>query len=150
MSYFAVCDTDNAELGPSGKRMTPRPLITLAITDPCPFPIGAELWWTARQKLRVLVNSAVPTTSGGATVVLKVVEGMRGELPEHGARACFSIFHGSGSGWSLSAPIPKKTPWTHTASARGRADESAELDDGPALDTLVDVTAAIAEETTAV
>ncbi len=31
-------DTDNRELGPSGKSMTARPLITLAIADPCPFP----------------------------------------------------------------------------------------------------------------
>jgi len=142
-------DTTNRELGPFGKSMTARPLITLAIADPCPFPIGTELWWTERQKLRVLVESAVPSTSGGATVVLKVVEGMRGELPDHGDRACFSIYHASGT-WSLSAPLPKATPWTHTASARGRADDSAELDDGPALDTLVDVTQTAAAETTAV
>ena len=142
-------DTDNAERGPSGRK-TARPLITLTISDPCPFPVDAELWWTERQKLRVLVESAIPSASGGATVVLKVVAGMRGELPSHGDRACFSIFHASESGYSMRAPLPRTTPWTHTPSARGRADESAELDDGPALDTLVDVTQAAAEETTAV
>jgi hypothetical protein len=142
-------DTTNRELGPSGKTMTSRPLITLAIADPCPFPVDAELWWTERQKLRILVQSSVPTTSGGATVVLKVVEGMRGELPDRGDRACFSIFRSSDSSWSLSAPLPRATPWTHTPTARARSDDRAELDDGPALDTLVDVTQVAAEETTA-
>jgi hypothetical protein len=146
----ANVDTTNRELGPSGKAMTARPLITLALADPCPFPVDAELWWTERQKVRVRVQSAVSTTSGGATVVLKVVEGMKGELPDRGSRACFSVFRVSDSGWSLSAPLPRATPWTHTPSARGRADERAELDDGPALDTLVDVTQVAAPETSAV
>jgi hypothetical protein len=143
-------DTTNRELGPSGKAMTARPLVTLAIEWPCPFPVDTELWWTERQKLRVLVQSAVSTSAGGATVVLKVVEGMRGDLPAPGDRACFSVFHASGSGWGFSAPLPRTTPWTHTPSSRARTDDGSELDTGPALDTLVDVTQTVAPETTAV
>jgi hypothetical protein len=142
-------DTANRELGPSGTRMTARPLITLSMTEPCPFPVSTELWWTEQQKVRVLVESAVSSPSGGSTVVLKVVAGMRGELPRQGDRVYFTIYHSSGS-WSLSAPIPRTTPWTHTPSATGRLDEGSELDNGPALDTLVDVTQTAAAETTAI
>jgi hypothetical protein len=143
-------DSDNSEMGPSGKRRTSRPLITLALDEPCPFPVGTELWWTERQDVCAHVQTAVPSTSGGATVVLKVVAGMRGKLPEYGSRACFSIFHANDSGFTLSAPLPKSTPWTHTPSAGSRGDDSAEIDDGPALDTLVDVTSTLTEETVAI
>jgi hypothetical protein len=143
-------DTDNSEMGPSGKRLTSRPLVTVALDEPCPFPVGTELWWTERQEVCALVQTAVPSASGGATIVLKVVAGMRGKLPETGQHACFSTFHGSNSGFALSAPLPKSTPWTHTPSAGSRTDDSAEIDDGPALDTLVDVTSTVAEETSAV
>jgi hypothetical protein len=141
-------DTDNSEIGPSGKRRTSRPLITLALDEPCPFPVGTELWWTDRQDVCALVQTAVPSASGGATVVLKVIAGMRGKLPDHGSRACFSVFHNDG-GYSLSAPLPKATPWTHTPSSHGQND-GADIDDGPAVDTLVDVTSTVAEETAAI
>lgn len=128
-------DPTNQELGPSGRRRVSRPLVTLELPDDCPFPEGADLWWTDRTGLRAVVQSVVPAGSGGASVVLKVVEGMGGSaLPTVGTTACFSIYH---SGWSPNAPLPSQTPWTHTAPPGNTADDSSELDDGPSIDGML-------------
>jgi hypothetical protein len=67
-------DTTNSELGPSGKRRVSRPLLTVSLLEPCPFPDGTDLWWTDRTAVGVCLESAaVSSSTGGATVVLKVV-----------------------------------------------------------------------------
>lgn len=127
-------DPTNQELGPSGKKRVSRPLITLELPDDCPFPEGADLWWTDRTSLRAVIDSVVPGGAGGATVVLKVVAGMGGPLPSAGTSACFSIYH---TGWSPNAPLPRQTPWTHEAPAGNSGDDASELDDGPSLDGML-------------
>jgi hypothetical protein len=126
-------DTNNREPGPSGKTQVKRPLVSLSIPGECPFPVGAELWWTDRLTLGVEVVSVDANGKGGTTVVLKVMAGMNGELPSRGARACFSSYN---QRWIPPAPLPKQAPWTHTAptgSAVGRGD----IDDGPGLDAVL-------------
>lgn len=132
-------DPTNQELGPSGTRRVTRPLITLELADDCPFPEGTDLWWTERTALRAVVASVVPSGTGTATVVLKVVAGMSGALPAAGTVACFSIYH---AGWSPNAPLPSQTPWTHETPPGSTADDSTSLDDGPSLDEMLGLGAA--------
>ena len=130
-------DSTHREGGPSGRTRVSRPLITLECADGCPFPAGTELWWTLRPgEVRVEVQESVEApASAGASVVLKVLSGIRGALPEVGRPATFSIYT---TNWVPPAPLPADTPWTHVM-----ADESdAELDDGPALETVLLVDAA--------
>ena len=128
-------DAHHAEAGPSGKRSVLRPLITLQCEVICPFPVGTALWWTRRPGgLCVEVVSAEPRGSG-STVVVKVVGGMKGELPRTGSEAVFSIFTTS---WVPPAALPRETPWTHVPDP-GRALDAKELDDGPPLDEALEL-----------
>jgi hypothetical protein len=128
-------DTNNKELSPAGKTYVKRPLVTLACPDDCPFPVGTELWWTQRPgQLRAEVYSTTAVRGGGSTVVLKVVGGMQGALPEPGEQAIFSVYTTS---WVPPAALPETTPWTHVPDAGSERDDGAELDDGPPLDTAL-------------
>jgi hypothetical protein len=111
-------ERDHREPNPNGGTPLQRPLLTLLCPHECPFPVGSELWWTARPTLKAEVQS---TAAGpeGVRVVLRVVAGMRGPLPEADARAVFSVYN---TGWVPPAPLPADTPWTHTPGAAAEDD----------------------------
>ena len=136
-------DEDHCEPG-AGKRKRSRPLITLAIDVDCPFPVGTELFWSDRPKLKAEVIE-VPAAVGGMTrVALMVTAGMQGELPVQGSVAIFSIF---APAWMPDAPLPSKTPWTHEPAPDAPDHDSLEIDDGPPLDELVGLASVPATET---
>ena len=126
-------DRTNQELGPSGRRSVDRPLIRLSIPGECPFPIGTHVWWTDSVKLRALVESVESDADGNTTVRLKADDGMTGELPGQGTRACFSIYNAK---WIPPAELPKQAPWTHTRPSNSD-DGTGDIDDGPALDGML-------------
>src|SRR5690606_29313551 len=84
-------DLEHREPG-SGKRQLQRRLITLALQGECPFPVGAELYWTARTGVGTVVHATSTDRAGNTLVVLKVTSGMRGELPSKGKVATFSVY----------------------------------------------------------
>jgi hypothetical protein len=125
-------DTTHQELGPSGTRMVARPLVTLEIDIPSPYPVGTELWWTERPgQTRVLVQ-AVVENPGGATITLKVVAGMTGPLPAGGDTVTFS---GYTTQTFMSPRLPDRTPWTHTSPDAGNS--GSDLDTGPTIDVAL-------------
>lgn len=125
-------DRDHRELTPKGSLVS-RPLITLVIEGEMPFPVGYELWWTRRLNVKVVVESL---EAQGATtqVVLKVVAGMRGELPERGEVATFSQYSND---FYPSPEMPNDVPWTHTRPEGEPEEQAIELEDGPPLDEML-------------
>ncbi len=101
----ATVDTDNMEMGPSGRRRVRRPLISLELPEPCPLPLGTTVRWTDRMGLEGEV-----VTIQGMTATLKVTGGMRGDLPSVGRPAGFVTLD------NRSYPAPSTVPgipWTH-------------------------------------
>jgi hypothetical protein len=129
-----VIDVDGSHYEMGAKRRTLRPLVTLEIDVECPFPVGAELYWSERPGLVTEIHTA-PTSVGAKTrITLKVTAGMKGELPTKGSHATFSIYSRH---WVPDAPMPAQTPWTHEPAADAPTHDSLELDDGPPLDELI-------------
>ena len=98
-------DTENMEMGPSGRRRVRRPLITVALPEPCPMPIGTNLRWTDRVQLETELIAVE-----GGVCTLKVIGGVRGDLPAVGASAAFITLD------NRTYPTPSTvpgTPWTH-------------------------------------
>lgn len=129
-------DEQHRELGPSGKRSVSRPLITLRIDTPCPFPRETELWWVVRPgQVSAEIQESQPLPGGQTSVVLKVTGGMSGQLPSPGQETTFSIYS---SGYMPSADLPDDTPWTHTPAPGSTADDSDDIDQGPARNEMHD------------
>ena len=102
----------NPEHREMGERsMVRRPLVILHSPDPCPIPLGRELWWSEQPDGREFIVQAItPGPEGGALVTLKLMtsSGKTG-LPAVGSDACFSIH--TTDGWL--AKLPPDDPWTH-------------------------------------
>jgi hypothetical protein len=86
--------------------------VILHSPDPCPIPLGRELWWTEQPDGReFVVEAVVPSPEGGALVTLKLMTGSGATaLPAVGNVACFSI-HTTGGHWP--SMLPRDDPWTH-------------------------------------
>ncbi|MCA9851797.1 MAG: hypothetical protein KC461_14285 [Dehalococcoidia bacterium] len=98
-------DSDNMEMGPSGRRRVRRPLITVDLPDPCPLVPGTKVRWTDRMQLACELVGIEDNA-----VVLKVIAGMQGQLPIPGATAAFITLD------DQSYPMPSTLPgipWTH-------------------------------------
>jgi len=106
--------------------MVARPLLTLELSETCPFPVGSQLWWSLYPgSVKVQVTEMDPSASG-SRVVLKVIGGMTGSLPKVGDEPVFSMYTTS---WVPPAALPPETPWTHVAAKD--APDGLELDDTP-------------------
>jgi hypothetical protein len=96
----------------AGRSRVRRPLVTLHSADPCPMPVGKELWWTGQPDGREFtVHAVAPAPGGGALVILKrMTRDEATGLPALGDEACFSI-HSTSAG---NIPnLPRNDPWTH-------------------------------------
>jgi hypothetical protein len=119
-------EADRFEPSGSGKRMVARPVLTLELSEMCPFPVGSQLWWSLYPgSVKVQVTEMDPSASG-SRVVLKVIAGMTGSLPKVGDEPVFSMYTTS---WVPPAALPRETPWTHVAAKD--APDGLELDDAP-------------------
>lgn len=107
-----VVSVDREHRESAGRSMLRRPLVTLRSPDPCPIPLGRELWWTEQPDGREFVVHAIaPHVNGGADVTLKLTTGSgKTGLPSVGNEACFSIHTTSGH-WP--STLPHDDPWTH-------------------------------------
>jgi hypothetical protein len=103
-------DREHREMGT--RSMVRRPLVTLHSPEPCPIPLGRELWWTEQPDGReFVVHTITPSPAGGALVTLKLMTGSGGTgLPSVGSDACFSI-HTTAE--RSPAMLPPDDPWTH-------------------------------------
>jgi hypothetical protein len=132
-------DLTHQELGPSGTRMVKRPLVTMLLDAPCPFPRGTDLWWVERPgAVCTEVQSSSVQPNGFTRVVLKVKGGMNGQLPLAGSTTTFSTYS---SGFMPSAELPDDTPWTHTPAPGAVGDTSVDLDQGPSIDEALELSA---------
>ena len=99
----------------SKARSVARPLVTLATARPCRMVPGKKLWWTEQSGGREYLVGAVRAVPGGGSEVTLVLQTSRAaRLPGVGAEACFSAYSTAGG---YVPPLPRETPWTHTAAA---------------------------------
>ena len=119
LGTVAAVDATRTEPG-KGNRRRYRPTIDLALTHPCPLPIGSEVVWTSNRKMVADVFDV-----GGTSVTLRVRKGMGtankpSTLPAVGTQAAFI------PNVTKSPPRRKRledTPWTHVGAATPTPDE---------------------------
>lgn len=98
-------DRDHREVPPGGTRPVVRQLISLELPEPCALPQHTILRWTDRMQLETELMRI-----DGRRCVLKVVAGMRGDIPETGMEASFvALEHRP---YPMPSTVPG-IPWTH-------------------------------------
>lgn len=97
-------DRTHKEMGE--KKPVVRPLITIALDEPCLMPAGKQLWWTDKPSGKGFEVVGVD----GASIVLKCNSQTESSAPSLGKRVAFSTLNTeSYSG----VPLPKKAPWPY-------------------------------------